>query len=286
MNIVDLHTHSNKSDGSLSPTELVHYALKKGLKALALTDHDTFSGLDEAILAAQNTNLEIIPGIEFSTEYQGRDIHILGLLLDYKKEEFLKQVEPFLDSREIRNQRMCEKLTTAGLPISYIELQEMFPGAVITRSHFARFMLNKGYIKELSTAFTKYIGDHCPYFVGREKVRPEDAIALIHQAGGLAMLAHPTLYSMTKKQLDLLVAHLKEHGLDGMEVIYSTYSPSEERDMKKLAMKYQLLFSGGSDFHGLAKPSLELATGYGKLFIPEEILLKLKERLTHDNTNT
>lgn len=281
MNIVDLHSHSNKSDGSLSPTELVQAALKKGLKALALTDHDTLAGLDEAILAAKDSPLEVIPGIEFSTEYNGKDIHILGLFLDYKNQEFLKQVEPFLDSRETRNHEMCQKLTDAGLPISYEELQAMFPGAVITRAHFAQYMLKKAYIKELSTAFTKYIGDHCPYFVGRKKVRPEDAISLIHQANGLAILAHPTLYSMTKKQLDTLVSLLSQNGLDGMEVVYSTYSQQEEREMKKLAIKYQLLFSGGSDFHGVLKPNLELATGYGKLFIPEEILQNLKERVQH-----
>jgi len=277
--IVDLHVHSNRSDGSYTPAQLVDYALEKGLSAFALTDHDTFAGLDEAKNAALGKDIEVIAGMEFSTEYQGKDIHILGLYLDYKSPVFVENVKRFVDSRDLRNEKMCQKLQETGMDISYEKLIDMFPGAIITRSHFGKYMLEKGIIRSINIAFEKYIGDNCPYFVPREKVTPIEAIELIHQAGGVAILAHPTLYHMSDTRLATLLELLSTNGLDGMETIYCTYTKGEERQMRKLADRYHLLHSGGSDFHGTTKPRLDLATGYGNLVIPEEILIKIKERL-------
>ncbi|MBD5465289.1 MAG: PHP domain-containing protein [Lachnospiraceae bacterium] len=277
MKIVDLHVHSTKSDGSYTPSELVEYAMKKGLSAFALTDHDTTEGLEEAFLAAEGKDIEVIPGIEFSTEYQGKDIHILGLYIDYKGEEFRKYLKDFQQSREIRNEKMCKKLVEHGVDISYEGLKERFPGAVLTRAHYARFLWEEGYVSGMKEAFDRYIGDHAPCFLPREKVTPVQAVKLILKAGGVPVLAHPLLYGMSDKRLEELVAELKEAGLKGIEAIYSTYNSGEERQMKKLAKKYGLLISGGSDFHGAAKPGLDLATGYGKLVIPYEILERIKE---------
>ena len=277
MKIVDLHVHSTKSDGSYTPSELVEYAMKKGLSAFALTDHDTTEGLEEAFLAAEGKDIEVIPGIEFSTEYQGKDIHILGLYIDYEGEEFRKYLKDFQQSREIRNERMCKKLVEHGVDISYGGLKERFPGAVLTRAHYARFLWEEGYVSGMKEAFDRYIGDHAPCFLPREKVTPVQAVKLILKAGGIPVLAHPLLYGMSDKRLEELVAELKEAGLKGIEAIYSTYNSGEERQMKKLAKKYGLLISGGSDFHGAAKPGLDLATGYGKLVIPYEILERFKE---------
>lgn len=276
MNTVDLHVHSTKSDGSFTPCELVDYALKKGLSAFALTDHDTTEGLDEAISYAADKPIEVIRGIELSSEYNGRDIHIVGLDIDHRSPAFLSHLTSFQNSRVERNIKMCNNLREAGIDITFDKLQAEFPDSVITRSHYAKYMLAHGYIKSLKEAFDRYIGDHCKYYVPREKITPAQAVSLITEAGGIPILAHPVLYHMTKGQLEELVRELKAAGLVGIEAVYSTYSPADEREIKKLAAKFGLRISGGSDFHGTAKPGLDLATGYGSLFIPEEILIRLR----------
>lgn len=281
--MIDLHVHSTASDGSFSPTELVDYAIEKGLSAFALTDHDSVAGLDEAITYAEKLKEiradvpEVIPGIEFSTEYMGKDIHIVGLYIDYKGDTFQKHLQDFVHSRDVRNEKMCELLRTgAGMDISYEKLQTAFPGSVITRAHYAKYMLEKGYVKSMKESFDRYIGDNCPYFLPREKITPSDAIRLILAVGGIPVLAHPVLYGMGKQQLDKLVSELKLVGLLALEAIYSTYTPSDERDMRALAAKYDLAISGGSDFHGSNKPDLDLGTGYGHLYIHPEVLITLK----------
>ena len=280
MNIVDLHVHSTKSDGSFTPTELVNYAIEKGLSAFALTDHDTTEGLAEALAAAKEKPIEVIPGIEFSTEYEGRDIHILGLYINYDEPHFKEHLVAFQQSRITRNEKMCALLTEAGMDISYPALLAEYPGSVITRAHYAKYLLAHGYTKSMKEAFDRYIGDNCPYFVPREKVTPVEAVQLILDAGGIPILAHPTLYHMGKDRLHALIQTLVDAGLMGIEAVYSTYSTSEEREMKAIAKQYGLCISGGSDFHGNTKPGLDLAVGYGKLFIPVEILDHLKEKRT------
>lgn len=278
MNRIDLHTHSNKSDGSLTPAELVRLAASKGLTAIALTDHDTTDGIDEAVAAAAEENIELIPGIEFSTEYEGKDIHIVGLYIDHNSEYFKRRLVNFVNGRRIRNREMCRRLTEHGMPVTYEELMEEYPDCVITRSHFAGYLFRHGYVKSRKEAFDRYIGDRAPCFVPRKKITPMRAVEIILKAGGFPVLAHPVLYGMSMARLDQLTARLKHMGLQGIEAVYSTYTASDERDMRRLADKYDLCISGGSDFHGKAKPGLELGTGYGKLFIPEEILDKIKER--------
>ncbi len=313
---VDLHVHSNRSDGTLSPTQLVDYAMEKELAAFALTDHDTIDGLEEAIdyasvLRSRNarqaagapsqegapaaysaqisaclqaspgtkcqeqTVPEVIPGIELSTEYQSQDIHIVGLYIDYHNETFIRKLREFVDSRDIRNRKMCRRLQEAGIPIDYDELAAQFPDSVITRAHFARYMLNHGYIKSMKEAFDRYVGDYAPCFVPREKVTPIQAVELILEAGGIPVLAHPVLYPMSDIRLEQLTAELKEAGLIGLEAVYATYSPSDERRMRGLAQKYGLCISGGSDFHGSNKPGLDLGTGYGSLYVPWSVLEQL-----------
>lgn len=276
MKQVDLHVHSNKSDGSFTPKELVDYALEKGLCAFALTDHDTTDGLDEAISYAKDKPVEVVPGIEFSTEYEGRDIHVLGLYIRYKDPVFKEKIQNFVDSRIKRNEKMCKNLQEAGIDISYEKLLETYPDAVITRAHYAAYLTDNGYVSNRADAFAKYVGDHCKYFVPREKVTPSQAVELILQAKGVPILAHPPLYHMGKEKLDTLVGTLKNAGLAGIEAIYSTYDNQDTRDMMALAKKYDLLLSGGSDFHGANKPGLDMAVGYGKLFVPEEILINIR----------
>lgn len=284
MRAIDLHVHSNRSDGTFSPAELVDYAMEKGLTAFALTDHDSVDGLDEAIRYAgslrekNSANVpEVIPGIELSTEYLGGDVHVLGLYIDYQNTAFQGQLQEFVDSRISRNRKMCELLQNAGLSVTYEGLMSEFPNAVITRAHYAKYLLKHGYISSMKEAFDRYIGDHCPCYIPREKITPAQAVELILKADGIPILAHPILYHMSDRQLDILTAELKEAGLMGLEAVYSTYSAAEERQIRALAAKYGLLISGGSDFHGANKPGLDLAVGYGKLFVPESILEDIKK---------
>ncbi|MFI3176239.1 MAG: PHP domain-containing protein [Eubacteriales bacterium] len=278
MNQIDLHVHSTESDGTYTPTELVNYALEKGLSAMALTDHDTTAGLSEAMAAAQGTSLEIIPGIEFSTHYNTLDIHILGLDIQYEDTFFQEQLLSFQQERCIRNEKMCQKLREHGIGITYAQLLQDFPDAVMTRSHFAMFLLEYGYVRSPREAFDRYIGDHAPCFVPRNKVTPAYAIQLIHQVGGIAILAHPLLYHMSDANVEKLIQELKEAGLDGIEAIYSTHSPAQERQVRAYAKKYCLKLSGGSDFHGSVKPQLDLGCGYGKLMVPDFILEDLRKK--------
>lgn len=279
MGYIDLHVHSSCSDGSFTPKELVDYAVEKGLKAMALTDHDTVDGIDVIMEYAKDKPIEMISGIEYSTEYQGRDVHILGLFIDHKAPVFLDYLARFQQSRTDRNHRLCANLRSAGIEITYEELLAAFPGAVITRAHYAKLLLDKGYVKSRNEAFERYLGDHTPYFVHREKITPKEVIDVTRRAGGIPILAHPTLYGLGDEQLELLIKRLKAAGLMGIETLYSTYTFAEEKKIKALAKKYGLLQSGGSDFHGENKPKLDLATGYGKLYIHEEILKAMKDAL-------
>lgn len=275
--MVDLHVHSNKSDGTFTPSELVTMAIEKNLTALALTDHDTTDGLEELANAAAGKPLAVVPGIELSTEYEGKDIHIVGLFIDPTQSDFRAHLKAFVESRDDRNRKMCANLQEAGIPISYEALQEANPGSVITRAHYGTWLLEHGVVSSVADAFSKYLGDHTPYFVPREKVTPQQAVSLIQKAGGLAILAHPILYRMSRERLDILVRRLKEVGLTGIEAIYATYNSREENQIRQLASKYDLLLSGGSDFHGFAKPKLELGTGYGHLCVPDEVYFSLKK---------
>ena len=276
MRYVDLHVHSTASDGTFSPEALVDYASQKQLAAFALTDHDTIDGLAPAIAYGKQADVEVIPGIELSTEYNGRDIHIVGLFIDYENPVFLEHLAEFCASRDRRNEKMAARLTEAGCPITMEELTEAFPDAVITRAHFARLMMQKGYIRQIKDAFEKYIGDNGPCFVAREKVTPWDGVRLIREAGGLAVLAHPVLYHMNEHALHKLLFPLKDAGLTAIEGLYATYNHADEAMVRRLARRHSLLISGGSDFHGDNKPGQDMGTGFGNLRVPETILDDLR----------
>ena len=285
--MIDLHVHSTRSDGTFSPARLVDYAMEKGLTAFSLTDHDTVDGLEEAITYAASLKKEdgsprmvpeIIPGIELSTDLGGQEVHIVGLFIDYHNPEFSAYLAEFIAERIRRNHKMCEKLREHGLNVTYEALLERFPDSVVTRAHYGRYLLETGAVKSIKEAFERYLGDHRPCYVPREKITPQKAISLISNAGGIPIMAHPVLYNMSDARLDLLTKELKDAGLMGIEALYSTYTAADERHIRRLAEKYDLLISGGSDFHGENKPKLDLGTGYGKLYVPDEILENLKEK--------
>ena len=277
---VDLHVHSNKSDGTFTPAELIRYAVTKSLRVMALTDHDTVDGLPEIKEeAARIENApEIVDGVELSTDLEGRDIHIVGLFINTEDPALNRYLQKFKDARDLRNVKMCDSLAKGlNMDISYEKLKNTFPGAVITRAHYARYMLEHKYISSMNEAFERWIGDDKPYFIPREKVKPEDAVELIKKASGIPVLAHPVLYNFSLSRLEKLISDLKEAGLLGMETRYSTYTSGETRQMMMLANKYGLLESGGSDFHGSNKKDIDLGTGRGSLSVPYEIFEKLKE---------
>lgn len=277
-NPIDLHVHSTASDGTFTPTELVHYALQKNLSAFALTDHDTTDGIAEALSAAKGTSLEVIPGIELSTTWQGKDVHIVGLDLDWESAWFQESLSRFQDSRDLRNEKILQLLQKEGISISSDSMKSAFPDSVWTRAHFASYLLDHGYVSSISEAFDRYLGDHAKCYVPREKVTPFQAVQLIKENGGIAVFAHPGLCRISKERLESLTAELKRAGLDAMETIYSTYRTSDELAMTRLAKGHGLKISGGSDFHGKNKPAIDLGTGKGNLKIPYEVLTHLRKR--------
>jgi predicted metal-dependent phosphoesterase TrpH len=275
--LIDLHTHSTESDGTLTPEELMKHAQECGLSAVALTDHDAISGIEKARPIAEALGLEFVPGVELSTDYQGTEIHILGYYIDTQQPEFLKQLKEFVDTREKRNEKMALLLQEEGFDITIEALLAENPDSVITRAHFARYLVEHGLVKDRETVFRKYLGDGCKCYVPREKITPFEAIRLIQLGGGLAFFAHPVLCHMNHDRLRSFIKSLKEAGLTGLEAIYSMNAPGDERNLMKFAEEFDLLISGGSDFHGSNKPQIQLGAGKGNLRIPYEILERIKE---------
>ncbi len=270
---IDLHTHSLFSDGSYAPEELISYAKRKGLFAIALTDHDTVDGLDVAIESGKKEKIYVIPGIELSSEYHGKDIHILGYFIDYKNPDLLDKLKMFQDLRRNRNIKMVKLLNDGGYHISLNELYEIYgERSVITRMHLAKALFDKSYVKDIPTAFATILAKDSPYYVPREGISPETAISLIQEHNGAAVLAHPTLYKLSDRDLRLLLTNLKAIGLSGIETYYSTYTPEQTAQIKSLAKEFQLFSTGGSDFHGASKPHIDLGAGKGNLKIPATIL--------------
>lgn len=278
MNLIDLHVHSTCSDGTLTPTQLAEYAVQKGLSAFALTDHDCISGIPEALTAAHRLDIEVVPGIEFSTVRNGQDIHILGLDIQYKDPVFLRELSLQQQERKERNRKMIDKMAADGISISWQQMKKRFGDMLWTRAHFARYLVEQGYVKHMWDAFDTYLGDQCKYYVPREKTTPQQMVELIRKTGGIPVLAHPFQYHLPKEELNQLVRSLKEHGLLGIEAIYSTHTGTQENELRKLARTFGLAVSGGSDFHGANKPAIDLGRGKGNLKIPKEVLEQLRAR--------
>ncbi len=276
MKRIDLHTHSTASDGSCTPTEVMEAAVNAGLAAVALTDHDTMQGVSEAMEAAEKLDIECIPGIELSAVYGDREVHIVGLFLDPRDSVLAKRLDSFRQIRKQRNLRMIEKMQAAGVDITMEKVRDLEGDAVITRANLARYLVHVGYAVSIKEVFDKYLSPGLPFYVPKTGVTPEDAVRAIRDGGGTAILAHPLLYDFTPAQLDTCIELLKNYGLQGIETYYSTYSPADERNMKRLADRHGLLWSGGSDFHGSVKPHIQIGKGMGHLVIPYDILDKLR----------
>lgn len=274
MRTVDLHVHSHYSDGTYSPEELVQAADACGIAAMALTDHDTVGGIPALLSAAakHSANVEVIAGTELSVGFRNRDIHIVGLFIDHTHKGFQTMAEEMLARRNQRNEEMAERFRRDGIPVTIADLTADNPNTVVTRAHFARRLIELGVVKKTSEAFKKYLNPQAPYYVPRKYISRMQGIQTILEAGGVPILAHPLLYQLSEQELRALLAELKEYGLMGLEVKYSTYHRQNEAFAHRLAKEFDLLPSGGSDFHGSNKPDISLGTGMGRLAVPEEYL--------------
>lgn len=283
MNTIDLHVHSTASDGSFTPTEVVELAHNAGLSHFALTDHDTVDGVAEAMTAGSfYEDLNVIPGIELSCYYNNREIHIVGLFVDYKDQTFLEALKTLKQARIDRNEKMVQKFVAAGIPLTMEELLHGSPNSVITRAHFARVLVEKGVCANKTEAFDKYLGIGCPFYLAKPKVTPEHVLGLIQNAGGTAILAHPYSYKFSKSEVEqMLDETLIPLGLAGMECYYSTYDLGQTQELRSMALSRNLFVSGGSDFHGAVKPDISIGTGRGNLCIPETLLQPILEHLKH-----
>lgn len=269
---VDLHVHSNHSDGTYSVKELIAYGKEKGLKAIALTDHDTVSGVEEALYEGGKQDVIVIPGIEISCGNGNSEIHMLGLNIDHKSAVFNEFIISCKESREQRNRRMADKLCELGMEVDYDELLTRYQSSTITRAHFARYLHEAGYVKSKNEAFDRFLGDGKPAYLTRERITPKDAIDMIKKAGGHPVLAHPLLYKMGKDRLESLVDYLKGMGLEGIEALYSLNTKSDDERLMKMAKNHGLFITGGSDFHGSNKPDIDLGVGKGNLRVPADVL--------------
>lgn len=276
MKLIDLHVHSNASDGTFTPSEVVALAVKKGLTAIALTDHDTIAGLLEAQSAAAGLPIEIIPGIELSCVYQGGEIHILGLYVDPWDQNFRAETEALRKIRDNRNVEMIRRFQEAGISITLDEVMAGNPDTVITRAHFARVLLEKGYVSTMDQAFKKYLDYSGPYCPRKEKITPEHAMKILAGCKASPVLAHPYQYHLGDKKTEELVGYLKDLGLHGLEVYHSSNNQHESGKLKKLARQYGLFPTGGSDFHGSNKPDIDLGSGRGGLRISSLLLDDIK----------
>lgn len=281
--MIDMHVHSSASDGTFTPSALLGEAKKAGLSAMALTDHDTMDGIQEAGEAAQKLDIEFIPGVEFSADYHGHEIHVLGYYLSPEYPRLKSKLEEFRDFRITRNERMVKRLNEEGFAISMEELKEKFPDSVMTRAHIARYLTETGQVPDVRTVFSEYIGEGCRCYIERPKISPVEAVILIREAGGLSVMAHPILYKLTQEELAQLTQEMKEAGMCGLEAIYSENSPEDEKRMRRLAESFGLLISGGSDFHGKNKPDIKLGTGKGSLHIPYSLLQPYKDLYNQGN---
>lgn len=274
MDTIDLHTHSTFSDGTFTPLQLVKYAEEKGLKAFAITDHDTTEGIKEA--KSIETNVEVISGVEISTRYDKKEIHIVGLYVNENDADLNKQLKYYREKRVTRNFEILEKLNSLGVDITIDDVKESCTGDVISRAHIAKALVSKGFVGSYTEAFDRYLGDNKCAYVPRETLNYEESMELITKAGGVPVLAHPLLYKMSDTNLENMMVKLRQKGLKAVEVYYSTHSNSDTQHVMAMANRVGLIYSGGSDFHGATKPKLDMGTGMGKLAVPYEILEKIR----------
>ncbi|MCR5522172.1 MAG: PHP domain-containing protein [Clostridia bacterium] len=273
--LIDLHTHSSESDGSMTPAQLVRHAADSGLSAIALTDHDTVKGLAQAMEEGKKAGIEVVPGIEISASSQA-ETHILGYYIDTGNRMLASKLDECFKLRLKRNEVTCRKLNELGFNIDLDEIRKLAGGQIIGRAHFARLMVDKGYAGSVKEAFDLYLGSGKYAYCGEQRLTDEEAVKLIKSSGGMAFAAHLHHTKLEGDELRAFLIRLKDAGLDGVEGIYTEYTEEMGRRYRALAAELGLLISGGSDFHGANKPHIAIGKGTGNLRIPYEILENIK----------
>ena len=242
---VDLHIHTTCSDGLLTPTEVVMKAKEKKMTAIGITDHDTISGIPEAIAAGEQNGIEVVPGVELSSQYDGRDIHILGYFFDIDHPRMLEYLQRFRDERSRRAERMVKNLNDLGVQLTMEEVKEKSDGASIGRPHLAEILMEKGFVETFQEAFQRYLGYGSKAYEEKYRIAPEKAIALISEANGISFLAHPG-HAFSNE----VIFHFIKSGVDGLEIIHPNLSQGRTQQLQQIAQNYSLLACGGSDCHG------------------------------------
>lgn len=275
MSKVDLHIHSTASDGRLSPADIVCHSAERGLSVIAITDHDTIDGVASALIAAKALpGLKIIPGIELSTDVPQGEVHVLGYFIDYTDREFQATLEGLRNSRLKRAQGMITKLKNLGIHIDWERVREIAGEGSIGRPHIAQAMLEKGYISSMKEAFTRYISREGPAYVEREKMTPVEAVELVLKVNGLPVLAHP----FTTNNPEVLIVELKAAGLVGIEAYYDGYTADEINELVSFANRYNLIATGGSDYHGLEAANETMIGGVDVPMESVELLIALAKQ--------
>ncbi len=281
-NYIDLHTHSNCSDGSMTPSELVKHAAEKGIKAIALSDHDTVAGIDEAVKAGQQYGVEVVPAIEFSVQ-SDTETHILGFYIDHKSPLLSKTLEKINEVRWQRTVNTCEKLRGLGFDVTLDEALEIAPSGLIGRAHFARLLVEKGYTASVKEGFDKYLANGRPAYDGTQYLTAVDAVKLIDDLGGVSFVAHPHLIRLEDRALRKLLIELKAVGLCGIEGYYNEYTPEMQDYFQNLALELGMEICGGTDFHAKMKPHIEIGIGQGNMHVPYSVLANIKSIISNKN---
>ena len=275
--ICDLHTHSIFSDGTFTPEETIDLAIETGLSAVALTDHNTVAGLSRFISYAKNKAIDVVPGIEFTTGYNGQELHILGLFVKPDSFDVITDYVKSADRlKDKSNTDLIINLNSNGYDINYQEIKSATPGGKVNRAHIAAELLKKGYVESIEKAFKTILSPQHGWYKPPERLSALKTIELIKELGAVPVWAHP-LINMNYEECDAFLPIAKEHGLAGIETVYSLYNEEDSAFAKKMCEKYNLLQSGGSDFHGTVKPDISLGKGKGSLEIPYEFYEKLRE---------
>ena len=277
----DLHTHTTCSDGSVGPADLVAMAASGGASAIAITDHDTVAGLFEARAAADRVGIEFMNGVEISAEYSPGTMHILGYCVDDLSATMESKLDQLRAARDRRNPEIVARLRLLGMEISYEEVLSVAGSDIVGRPHFARLLVGKGYVESIPEAFNKYLAKGAAAYVEKMRLSPRDAINLIHDAGGVAVLAHPYQLGLPSlSEEEDLITELVAFGLDGIEALYSRHSEVQRATYADLATRHGLLITGGSDYHGTFKPDIALVKGLGDLHVPYSLVGAVKDRAT------
>ncbi|MGI6699766.1 MAG: PHP domain-containing protein [Christensenellales bacterium] len=277
--LCDLHTHTTASDGSFTPEESVRYAKQLGACALAITDHDTILGLQEAVDEGKRIGQKVIPGIEITTAKDGCEIHIIGLYLNYQDPKLIRQVEKLEQARIRRNEQMINRLIKNGFNISHKDL-ERFSGSILTKAHVGQILVERGHAANVIEAMNRYLRKGGIAYVERETPSPKECIQMIHDAGGLAFVAHANQIDKNSRENSIHICRdILSLGADGLETRYCEFDNDWNMRTDALAEEYHCLSSGGSDFHGLFKKGLDMLHGYGNLEVPYEYVMRMEERL-------